>query len=361
MHIEFHSLWPRRPLDGSLPLGWTCDTEGLLLAGNCRLVTAAITADGQKFYRVRRFDELNAILSMGYGGAIDAARTYPKLERIAEQMSQGNWTHATLGALYLRLPDLPDQTAARRVLAADWLLKAFWDPQLHPRWPAHAAEGRGGEFSAAGDDDDLLVPIGAMDDRYMRDRLGRSIIVQIDPFLKPGQPPAVMGAFPPSISAGVAAQVAAAMESQGIRAAARLLVEQVPHLLDELPTLWPYLRVYIKGPYSISELRASPDFASFSSADSFKDKFGSAGEGWEWEHLVGQTDDNINRFGEEQIHNTDNVIRLPKLWHEKISNYYSSKPKEYGGLTVREVVGKLSYDEQRAFKLDLLKKWGVIQ
>lgn len=100
---------------------------------------------------------------------------------------------------------------------------------------------------------------------------------------------------------------------------------------------------------------------SFGSARSFKDKFGSAGEGWEWEHLVEQTDGNVGRFGEEQIHNTENVIRLPKLWHEKISNYYSSKPKDLDGLTVREVVSKMSYDEQRAFKLDLLKKWRVIQ
>lgn len=197
MHVEVRRLWPRRPRDGSLPLGLSCDSEGLLLAGNCRLITAALTTEDQKSYRVRPLAEVNAILSAGYGGPVNAADAYPRLQRVAEQMSQGDWTRATLGALELRLPDLSDQSAARRVLAADWLLKAFWDPHLHPRWPAHSEEGHGGEFSPSdvGGSDDLLFPISALDDRYARDRLGRSVIVQIDPFLKPGQPP-VMGGLP---------------------------------------------------------------------------------------------------------------------------------------------------------------------
>jgi hypothetical protein len=34
MSVQLFRLWPRRPLDGSLPLGLSCDDEGLLLAGN---------------------------------------------------------------------------------------------------------------------------------------------------------------------------------------------------------------------------------------------------------------------------------------------------------------------------------------
>lgn len=65
MHVEIRRLWPRRPRDGSLPLGLSCDSEGLLLAGNCRLITAALTAKGQKSYRVRPLAEVNAVLSAG--------------------------------------------------------------------------------------------------------------------------------------------------------------------------------------------------------------------------------------------------------------------------------------------------------
>lgn len=159
MHIEVRRLWPRRPRDGSLPLGLSCDSEGLLLAGNCRLIAAALTPDGQVFFRARPPDEINAVLSAGYGAAVDISDGYPKIERLAGYMSRGEWTRAVLAALNLRLPELPDQAAARRVLEADWLLKLAWNSDLHPRWPAHSQEGRGGEFSSTdGGDNPSLAP-----------------------------------------------------------------------------------------------------------------------------------------------------------------------------------------------------------
>ncbi len=78
MHIEVRRLWPRRPRDGSLPLGLSCDSEGLLLAGNCRLIAAALTPDGQVFFRARPPDEINAVLSAGYGAAVDISDGYPR-------------------------------------------------------------------------------------------------------------------------------------------------------------------------------------------------------------------------------------------------------------------------------------------
>jgi hypothetical protein len=50
MTVQVYRLWPRRPRDGSLPLGLSCDDEGLLLAGNCRLVRACLDRNGRKFY-----------------------------------------------------------------------------------------------------------------------------------------------------------------------------------------------------------------------------------------------------------------------------------------------------------------------
>jgi hypothetical protein len=62
MSVQFFRLWPRRPPDGSLPLGLSCDDEGLLLAGNCRLIQACLDRDGHLFYRARAASELNALL-----------------------------------------------------------------------------------------------------------------------------------------------------------------------------------------------------------------------------------------------------------------------------------------------------------
>lgn len=132
MHVKTYRLWPRRPRDGNPPLGFSCDEEGLALAGACPLVAAETDRAGRKRYRARPLAEINALLSAGYGVAIDAADIYPALERIARYLTHGERTLAGIAALHLRLPDLPDVAAARKVTAADALLKD-WDPAKHPR------------------------------------------------------------------------------------------------------------------------------------------------------------------------------------------------------------------------------------
>jgi hypothetical protein len=53
MGVQIHRLWPRRPRDGQLSLGLSCDDEGLCLASYYRLVTAALDREGHRFYRAR--------------------------------------------------------------------------------------------------------------------------------------------------------------------------------------------------------------------------------------------------------------------------------------------------------------------
>ncbi len=359
MHIEVHRLWPRRPRDGSLPLGLSCDDEGLLLAGNCRLIAAALAPDGQVFFRARPPDEINAVLSAGYGAAVDISDGYPRIERLAGYMSRGEWTRAAIAALNLRLPELPDQAAARRVLEADRLLKLAWNSDLHPRWPAHSEEGRGGRFRPGDGEGGAVLPVGYEEDRRTRDRIARDKIQQIDPLLRPGQLPSLGVPGAPPAAPGGSRGAGARGISAAARAAAWAALQAAPALIEMLPSYWSYLQVYIHGPFELSDLRASDDFQSFKTFDAFKKRFPS-GEGWEWHHLVEQTESNEDRFGGEQIHNTDNVIALPKLWHEMISNYYSSNTKP-GGPTVREVVSKMSYEEQREFALNLLRERGLLK
>lgn len=63
-------------------------------------------------------------------------------------MTDRDWGRARLAALYLRLPELADNSAALRVLKTDALLKvtASFDPLKHPRWPKGSEEDHGGEF-----------------------------------------------------------------------------------------------------------------------------------------------------------------------------------------------------------------------
>ncbi len=168
MGVQTYRLWPRRPSDGLLSLGLSCDEEGLCLASYHRLVAAALDREGRRFYRAQALSEINAALSAGYGVAVNAVPLYPAITRIAEYMTRGEWTLATLAAVHLGLPELPDQAAAHRLLKTT---TTVWDSAKHPRWPAQSTEGHGGQFRPAdGGDGSLLVPRCDLDDRQKSTR-----------------------------------------------------------------------------------------------------------------------------------------------------------------------------------------------
>ncbi|WP_375765168.1 hypothetical protein NR798_25980 [Archangium gephyra] len=98
---------------------------------------------------------------------------------------------------------------------------------------------------------------------------------------------------------------------------------------------------------------------AFKSFDDFKDFMGPAGEGKQWHHIVEQRNVNVERFGSEAIHNTENVIAVDKAKHDAISAFYSSKDPQAGGMVVREWLRTQSYEKQRAFGLMVLRQFGV--
>jgi hypothetical protein len=99
---------------------------------------------------------------------------------------------------------------------------------------------------------------------------------------------------------------------------------------------------------------------AFKSFKDFKDYMGKAGEGKQWHHIIEQHKGNVDRFGAESLHNTENVIAIDKNLHEEISAYYSSKQKLSGGMVVREWLRTQSYEKQRAFGLDTLRRFGLV-
>ena len=83
---------------------------------------------------------------------------------------------------------------------------------------------------------------------------------------------------------------------------------------------------------------------------------GNAAEGNQWHHIVGQHADNIRKFGAESIHNTNNLVEIPKELHYKINGYYNSKPLELGGLTVRDWLKTQSFEAQYEYGLEIVQK-----
>ncbi|RFS26231.1 hypothetical protein DVR12_00115 [Chitinophaga silvatica] len=98
----------------------------------------------------------------------------------------------------------------------------------------------------------------------------------------------------------------------------------------------------------------------------FKRAEGAAGPGQAWHHIVEQTKGNIVRFGNEAIHNTENLIRLPHgagSIHSEISGFYSSIQQSVTGsarLTVRQWLSTQSYQAQYQFGIQTLENLGWI-
>jgi hypothetical protein len=93
----------------------------------------------------------------------------------------------------------------------------------------------------------------------------------------------------------------------------------------------------------------------FSSFGAFKRAMGSAGEGRQWHHIVEQNQ--VGRFGAQSIHNTDNLVSLPRGVHEQVSAFYSSKQPFTGNLTVRQWLRNQSFDEQTRFGQQVIDRF----
>ncbi|GMU02795.1 hypothetical protein KH5H1_69150 [Corallococcus caeni] len=93
---------------------------------------------------------------------------------------------------------------------------------------------------------------------------------------------------------------------------------------------------------------------SWGSFSGFKKALGPAGPGKEWHHIVEQTPGNVQRFGPQALHNTENVVPLDKALHSRVSELYSSIRRNLTGtssLTVRKWLSTQSYEAQRDFGL----------
>ena len=97
----------------------------------------------------------------------------------------------------------------------------------------------------------------------------------------------------------------------------------------------------------------------YRSFNAFKRVAGAAGDFADWHHIVGQTPGNIARFGPGMIHDAENIVAVPRDLHWQITGHYNSAP--FGtGQTVREWLAPQSFEAQRDYGLQILKRYGII-
>lgn len=91
---------------------------------------------------------------------------------------------------------------------------------------------------------------------------------------------------------------------------------------------------------------------------------GPAGPGQSWHHILEQTPGNVAKFGNQAIHNTGNLMKLPHgagSIHAKVSGFYSSiQPTVTGSstMTVRQWLSTKSYQFQYDFGIQKLIDFG---
>jgi len=120
------------------------------------------------------------------------------------------------------------------------------------------------------------------------------------------------------------------------------------------------------GPYSLEDLRVSADSEAFSSYGAFKKdalyeaveewllkRFGSAGDGYQYHHIVEQGGANADGLPAQQLQSTDNIVRIPTLLHEAVSSRYSSKS--------RQEMQTKSFYEQRDKGVEVMRDLGIIR
>ncbi|HCS55261.1 MAG TPA: hypothetical protein DIW81_27360 [Planctomycetaceae bacterium] len=96
----------------------------------------------------------------------------------------------------------------------------------------------------------------------------------------------------------------------------------------------------------------------YGSFSALKRALGPAGEGRHWHHIVEQS--KVGQFGAEAIHHVDNVISIPAPIHHRITGFYNSIQDFTNGQTVRQWLNGQSFEFQREFGMDILRRFGAL-
>ena len=78
-------------------------------------------------------------------------------------------------------------------------------------------------------------------------------------------------------------------------------------------------------------------------------------------HIVEQGPAEDDGFPRSMIDARDNLVRIPKQKHQEISDWYSTKSKDFGGETPRDWLRGTSWEERRALGMKKLIELGVLK
>jgi hypothetical protein len=357
-----HRIWRLSENSGDDNLGVACTEQGLVLGR-----TALIERRSASFV-VRERNEIELLLGFAYRMKLSVDRLMPGLATVAAALNVNDQALARIAAVHLRIPDLPDLAARDAMEAEDVLIKysrrrelkdeirkASPDDPQHPGWPAGTEGGRGGQFRPK-DGSDIVIAQDVIE-RIQRIKARRALRTEALAVLR------------------LAAELMAdAVPGIGLAADAATLIDMA-NTIAELKKLKIDADAAIEfvrhGPYSLDELQVmSSNYEEFSNyGDFIKDaayialivkRFGGAGSGNQYHHIVTQGGANETEIPQEQLQNTDNVIPLPTLLHEAVNGEYSRFDDDKG-MTTYQWLQTQPYDVQRKEGLKILRDLHILK
>lgn len=229
--------------------------------------------------------------------------------------------------------------------------KASPDDPKHPGWPAGTPGGRGGQFRPKDGADAVLTQ--EIKDRITRHELRINLVAALHIGLE-----ALANAIPGvDVSADVAMVAAigltfAEYRQLAIDAAAALdFAKDGPHSLEDLQVLSSgYEEFSSYGQFLKRELSLGP-LAKW---------FGPAGNGRQYHHIVTQGGANTDNIAPEQLQNTDNIVILPTLLHEMVSDEYLG-PSPDLNMNLYQWLQTQPYDVQREVGLRILRELHILK
>jgi len=120
---------------------------------------------------------------------------------------------------------------------------------------------------------------------------------------------------------------------------------------------FPNIITFMEPAKRWDQLVATTEYEAFDSQEAFEKKYRPAGAGYEWHHIVEQK----SGFSPTEIYNTDNIVRVAKGRHWKITSLMTQKREELGGLSWREWLRGRSFEEHMRVGWGLLEEAKVMK
>lgn len=355
----FYHIW-RLSEPGAGNLGLACNGDGLVL-GRTLL---AERRDGH--FVVRDQNEISRLLRRAYGGDIASERIMGGLATVAAALNANDLALACIAAVHLRIPDLPNETARNAMEADDACIrsanrnsaphsceiqKASPNDPKHPGWPAGTPGGIGGQFRPKDSSDVAIAQ--AIKGVVARHELRMSLIAVLHIGLD------ALANLVPGVD--VAADVEILVEVAKTVAEYRKLAIDAAAALDFVK----------KGPRALQELQvSSSQYEEFSSYNQFlkgeanpemiAKRFGSAGAGYQYHHVVTQGGANESHIPQNQLQSTDNIVVIPTLLHEVVNAEYSRFRNDIS-MTEYQWLQTQPYDVQREEGLKILRNLHILK